>query len=237
MWRSVGDDSDQQSPPVQHSENSSGGCSELSLGQVVVINRVLFLIFGYLSLLSHRPRDTLGSRSVLRSDPSATKMNLDEPLHVAIIGGGIAGLCLGIGLQARNINFTIYERASGLHEIGAGIGLSPNAEWAMKCLDKRVHQAYETVANHNAEDYFQWINGLNNELIFKLHVGEGCFRGCRRSDYLEELVKCLPKEKIKFEKQLRSIRQEREGSVVMEFEDGTSESADAGEQLEASVCI
>lgn len=160
-------------------------------------------------------------------------MTSAKPLHIAIVGGGIAGLSLGIGLQARNINFTIYERASGIHEIGAGIGLSPNAEWAMKCLDTCVHRAYEKVANPNGEDYFQWVNGLNKDIIFKLFVGEGCFRGCRRSDFLDELMKCLPQEKVKFDKQVRDINEKSDGSVELEFEDGTSESVDAGKDFSA----
>lgn len=160
-------------------------------------------------------------------------MTTAKPVQAAIVGGGIAGLCLGIGLQARNIDFTIYERASGLHEIGAGIGLSPNAEWAMKCLDKKVHQAYEKVANANGEDYFQWVNGLNKDIIFKLFVGEGCFKGCRRSDFLEELTKCLPQEKIKFGKQVQNIKEGSESSMILEFEDGTSALADAGKSFDA----
>lgn len=162
-------------------------------------------------------------------------MAVARPLHVAIVGGGIAGLCLGIGLQARNIDFTVYERASGLHEIGAGIGLSPNAEWAMKCLHEKVHQAYEKVANANAEDYFQWVNGLSKELIFKLYMGEGCFRGCRRSDFLEELMKCLPQEKVKFGKQVQEIKEECDSAVTLAFEDGTSASADAGKTFVAAL--
>lgn len=163
-------------------------------------------------------------------------MTSANPLHVAIVGGGIAGLCLGIGLQARNIGFTIYERASGVHEIGAGIGLSPNAEWAMKLLDATVHQAYEKVANANGEDYFQWVNGLNQELIFKLFVGEGCFRGCRRSDLLEELMKCLPPDKVQFGKHVHTIGDGQNGSVALEFADGTSVSVDTGRQLSPGVC-
>lgn len=161
-------------------------------------------------------------------------MTSRKPLHVAIVGGGIAGLCLGIGLQVRDIEYTIYERASGVHEIGAGIGLSPNAEWAMKRLDKQVHQAYEKVANANGEDYFQWVNSLTNEIIFKLFVGEGCFKGCRRSDFLDELMKCLPEEKVKFGKQVHDIKDGNDGSLVLEFEDGTSESVDTGKQSDAN---
>ncbi|CAN8104715.1 unnamed protein product [Discula destructiva] len=148
------------------------------------------------------------------------------PLHVAIVGGGITGLCLGIGLHARNVPFTIYERAPGVHEVGAGIGLSPNAEWAMKALAPAVHAAYERVANPNGEDYFQWVNGVSKELLFKLFVGEGRFRGCRRSEFLEELIKCLPTERVRFGKMVEEVREGREGGVVLSFTDGSEEVAD-----------
>jgi 2-polyprenyl-6-methoxyphenol hydroxylase-like FAD-dependent oxidoreductase len=41
--------------------------------------------------------------------------------EVTIIGGGIAGLNLGIALQRRGIDFEIYERAKEYETLGAGI--------------------------------------------------------------------------------------------------------------------
>ncbi|KAJ4417848.1 hypothetical protein N0V82_005905 [Gnomoniopsis sp. IMI 355080] len=152
------------------------------------------------------------------------------PFHVAVVGGGVTGLCLGIGLHARGVPFTIYERATGIQEVGAGIGLSPNAEWAMKVLAPEVHAAYEKVANANGEDYFQWVNGETKELIFKLFVGEGCFRGCRRSDFLEELVKCLPRERLKFGMMVEDILEGEEGGIILRFADGSEEATDTGEK-------
>lgn len=35
--------------------------------------------------------------------------------NVAIVGGGLIGVMLGLGLSHRNIPFTIYERASEWH--------------------------------------------------------------------------------------------------------------------------
>lgn len=156
--------------------------------------------------------------------------------HVAIVGGGVTGLCLGIGLHARGVPFTIYERASGIQEVGAGIGLSPNAEWAMKVLAPEVHAAYEKVANANGEDYFQWVSGETKEPIFKLFVGEGCFRGCRRSDFLEELVKRLPAERLKFGMMVDNVWEKEEGGVVLRFTDGSEEVADTGKFFRHKNC-
>src|SRR3569833_429580 len=104
----------------------------------------------------------------------------DTSIHVAIVGGGITGLTLGIALQQRNIPITIYERSSGFREIGAGIGFSPNAEEAMKRLAPAIHTSYKQVITPNGEDYFQWVSGETNELMYKLYMGVDGGRGGRR---------------------------------------------------------
>lgn len=54
-------------------------------------------------------------------------------LNVAVVGGGPAGLGTAIALSnIPNIEVTIYEQASILREIGAGISIGPNS-W--KVLD------------------------------------------------------------------------------------------------------
>lgn len=152
--------------------------------------------------------------------------------HIAIIGAGITGLSLASGLEARQIPYTVYERASARGSQGsggAGIGLSPNAERAMTRISAGVRQAYEAVANPNGEDYFQWVDGLSREVMFRLFVGEGCFRGCRRGDFLEEMMGCVPGEKVRFGKALREVVEGKgEEGVRLLFEDGSEEVADAG---------
>lgn len=153
----------------------------------------------------------------------------DPRLHVAIVGGGITGITLALGLLRRGVRFTIYERASAFKEIGAGIGFSPNAEYALQVLDPRVHEAYQTLCTPNGEDYFQWVNGLTDELMFKLYLGEQAFRGCRRCDFIDELAKLMPADHVKFAKEIDTLVDDEEGRVRLQFKDGTVESADIGE--------
>ena len=52
---------------------------------------------------------------------------LAEPLEVAIVGAGIAGLTAAFALlQHPSINVTLYDKASELREIGASTALGPN---------------------------------------------------------------------------------------------------------------
>lgn len=62
-----------------------------------------------------------------------------------IIGGGIAGLTLGIALRQIGIEAEIYESAKTLEPIGAGIWMAPNA---MQVLD-RLGLATQIVAAGN----------------------------------------------------------------------------------------
>ncbi len=48
-------------------------------------------------------------------------------MELAIIGGGIAGLCLALNLHKRGITCRVYESAPEITEIGAGITLLPHA--------------------------------------------------------------------------------------------------------------
>jgi hypothetical protein len=150
-------------------------------------------------------------------------------LDVAIVGGGITGLTLALGLQARNVKYTIYERAPSLKEIGAGVGFSPNAERAMELLNPDVHAAFKAVANANGEDYFQWVDGYDTgELIYKLCVGDGKFQGCRRSDFVEGLARKIPSETVRFRKELTEIRTGDDGRPIVGFKDGEEIAADIG---------
>ena len=48
-------------------------------------------------------------------------------MHVAIIGGGIAGLSLAMNLHERGISCRVYESATEVRELGVGITLLPHA--------------------------------------------------------------------------------------------------------------
>lgn len=153
-------------------------------------------------------------------------------LHVAIVGGGITGLALALGLSARGVRYTLYERASGLREIGAGIGLSPNAERALRAIDVRAHAVFKRVAapSSSGGDWFEWVDGTTDQLAFRLSTrvsdvsgsgsndgsgsgsgsGSGglgeAFQGCRRSDLLEGLAKLVePEGNVRFGKAVDRI--------------------------------
>lgn len=164
----------------------------------------------------------------------------EKPCQIAIVGGGITGVVLAVGLLHRNVDFTIYERSPRVREVGAGIGFTPNAERAMQVLHPRMHGTFKEISTRNAEDWFQWVDGYNHDrsnpqdtnedLIFKLYLGERGFEGCRRQDFLQGLLKLIPEEKIKYGKSIDSVTdQGDEEKVLLGFHDGTTAEADIGE--------
>ncbi len=154
-------------------------------------------------------------------------------LHVAIVGGGITGLILAIGLRARGVACTVYERAAAFAETGAGIGLSPNAEVAMQLLDPAVHAAFQAAVTPNGEDYFQWVDGCATDaLLFRLHLGKDGFQGGRRSEILQAWVALVPPATVQFGKSLVGLVDGDDAAgapVQLQFADGSTATADVGE--------
>lgn len=57
---------------------------------------------------------------MISSDPA-------RPLRVAVVGGGPGGLATAIALsKTPNVEVTVYEQASVLREVGAGISIGQN---------------------------------------------------------------------------------------------------------------
>ena len=64
--------------------------------------------------------------------------------HVLIAGGGIGGLAAALALLKRGIDVDVYEQASELREVGAGVQLSANAIRVLHELG--VHEALRALA-------------------------------------------------------------------------------------------
>ena len=173
--------------------------------------------------------------------PSSTTSGISKPLDVAVIGGGIGGLCFAIGLLRHNVPFHIYEAAHAFAEIGAGVGFGPNARQAMTLIDPRIKQGYEKYETTNQDDfakdhYFQFRMGMDGRGGTKgLKVGDmistpgGPGKGMNmihRARFLEELVKLIPKEFVSFGKKVVAVEQVMK-IVRLVFEDGTVTEASA----------
>lgn len=173
--------------------------------------------------------------------PSVATSEPAEPLTIAVIGGGIGGLCFATGLLRHNVPFHIYEAAHAFAEIGAGVGFGPNARQAMTLIDPRIKKGYEKyeTTNHDefAKDRFlQFRMGMDGKGDTNgLKVGDmisapgGPGKGMsmiHRARFLDELLKLIPMECVRFGKKVVAVEQVM-GIVRLNFEDGTIAEASA----------
>jgi len=75
-----------------------------------------------------------------------------DPLNIAIVGGGIAGLALALGLHQRGLGCQVYEAVPEVKEIGVGITLLPHAMRELR--DLGLQAELEAVAIENLESVF-----------------------------------------------------------------------------------
>lgn len=162
-----------------------------------------------------------------------------ETFSVAVIGGGIGGLCLTIALLRRGIPVKVYEQAPEFKEIGLGIGLGPNSIAAMQLIDPAIAQSFKKLATDNAsvniEEHFRtWINfrdGRTNQprLVAKVmtcDINRTGICSARRAPFLDQLIAMIPKEICFFGKRLINMERLQNGTTILVFEDGSSAEAD-----------
>lgn len=136
-----------------------------------------------------------------------------------IIGGGIAGLALGIGLSQRKLDFLIVEQSDFIAGIGAGIGISSNAIAALEQID--MADTIKAIANplqsmklvfQNGKQLMdgdpQHIKGYDqtNYALHRAHLHHSLVSQLRSNDIMTQ-QKCI------------SI-QENKDHIIVAFENG-----------------
>ncbi len=167
-----------------------------------------------------------------------------KAFDIAIVGGGITGVTLAIALRRRGIGSTIYEQAAAFGEVGAGLGMHPNAVRALRVCDEAVLAAFDRVATRSGWESKRavWIDFLDGtsdtpapELapLFTIygHQRSESHAACHRAHFLDELVKLLPDDgrAARFNKRLEGLDVPLGGGgkMVLTFSDGSTAEADA----------
>lgn len=93
-------------------------------------------------------------------------------LRVAVIGSGTAGLTVAAALKQLAVECVIFERATVLREVGAGIQLSPNATRPLYQLGLGPALDVKAVRPH-AIEMRRWRDG---HLLLRTELGQECAR-------------------------------------------------------------
>ncbi len=148
--------------------------------------------------------------------------NMELTVDYAIIGGGVAGLSMGIALLAQHKDFLVFEQAAVLKGLGAGFGLAANAMQAFDYLGlrpevERIGFYTETYAilDHRGRTLVapdaQRLSARYDQHNFTVH----------RADLHRFLVGKLPAERLRLGKRLRRFEQGSAG-IHLVFEDGSA---------------
>ena len=182
---------------------------------------------------------------------SSDSSQLGTQPHIAIIGGGLGGLSLGICLLRRHVPFHIYEAAPSFGEIGAGIMCGPHAGNALRLISPNLLTAFHehVTTNQDESDLWRWgtlrfgMDGRADQEVKMSDVewevfpddivlerlklcGTKGMSSIHRARFLDSMIKLIPKDKASFSKVLHRLEQHDDG-VHLYFADGTEVTADA----------
>lgn len=172
-------------------------------------------------------------------------------LPIAIVGGGLGGLALAIGLVKHGVAVQIFEAAPAFSEIGAGVAFGINAIKALQLIDPRLLEGYKKHATFDADparenSFYTLLWGMDERGGGMHKAGDYGYRledtweperarklgfktrSCiHRARLLDELVALLPAGITTFGKQFETARKLADGSLELQFADGTTALASA----------
>ncbi|KAH7069994.1 hypothetical protein BKA63DRAFT_92978 [Paraphoma chrysanthemicola] len=170
-----------------------------------------------------------------------------KDLHVLIVGAGTTGLLIAQGLKKSSIRFTLFESET------PSTYLTRPREWGMtlhwgsshiqSCLPphlaSRFHEAYaDPTQSPGATTGLPVYNGKTGELIMEIGAEKPCrvSRKKMRNLFAEGID-------VQYGKEVRSAEVGMNGSVKVEFSDGTSATGDvlvgcdgAKSRIRTSIC-
>ncbi|KAF1353211.1 hypothetical protein BDV97DRAFT_309611, partial [Delphinella strobiligena] len=153
------------------------------------------------------------------------------PLRVAIIGGGPGGLATAIALQEiPNVKVKIYEQASLLREVGAGISVGQNS-WNVLELLGVADSLTSGYSMSTVEDIVDAdsSNGRTGEELHRREYVEGDGRPSirtQRTMLQSALLGRVEPDTIQLSKKLTRIEKKDEGGVELRFKDDSVVVAD-----------
>lgn len=148
-------------------------------------------------------------------------------LTIAVIGGGYGGATAAKALSLLGADVTVYEQATRVHEVGAGIGLRPSSMDMFRQLG-----IFDDIAKVSAaSDYFQILTATGEEIMKDSWPGMDDYDTrththlIHRNDFIQALLGVLPDGMVRLGHKLERI-EDRGDHAVATFANGTSVQAD-----------
>ena len=146
-------------------------------------------------------------------------------LNVAIIGAGYAGATAARAINLLGAHVTVYEQASEIKEVGAGIGLRPSTMDQFRKLG--IFDAIDAVTSPS--DYFEVLTAHGHRIAMEEWPEKQAFGATthfvHRGDFIDALLGVLPKGMVKLGHKLTSVIDKGDNSTAV-FDNGVSVTAD-----------
>lgn len=143
-------------------------------------------------------------------------------MRALIVGGGIAGLSTAIALCRAGIDVSVFERATKLDEIGAGLSLWANAVRALERLG-----VAEAVRSRGAVASRTVLRTSRGDVLADIPLAgfPGDSVGIHRADLQAALLEALEPGVVRLGKTCAAISHD-DATVTARFADGTEERGD-----------
>ncbi|MFI5664769.1 FAD-dependent oxidoreductase [Streptomyces sp. NPDC051684] len=147
-----------------------------------------------------------------------------KDLQIAVVGAGYGGAAAARALSLLGADVTVYEQASRIREVGAGIGLRPVTmnrfrEWGIFDAIARVSSPSE---------YFEILTPTGEPIVKESWPADGeqtHTHLIHRGDFIEALLGSLPEGMVRLGHRLETT-QDTNGRPLLTFADGTTATAD-----------
>lgn len=138
-------------------------------------------------------------------------------LRIAIVGAGIGGLTAAAALRQRGYEVSVYERASQLGEVGAGLQIGPNAVKVIRALGLE-EQFVKLAAEPQIRLSLKWDDGeVRARERFKGRMEElygANYYMAHRADLHKLLLSLVPAESIHTGAECLGVENTRNGAVL-----------------------
>jgi len=148
-----------------------------------------------------------------------------ERIRAAIVGGGIGGLAAANALVRRGIDVTVYEQASALGEVGAGVFIYPNSLRQLERMGLGPALAAVGAKVGEGSEYYRMDGTVIGRVLTTDSSGWNGLYGMHRADLLGVFAKALPASAVRAGH--RCVGFEQDAQVAcLHFANGNTAEAD-----------
>lgn len=137
---------------------------------------------------------------------------MSDRIHVAIVGGGIGGLAAANALLHRGIDVAVYEQASALGEVGAGVFIYPNSLRQLERMGLGAPLARVGAKVGPGSEYYRMDGSVVGKILTADSSGWNGMYGMHRADLLQVLAEAVPSAAIHTGHRCTGFTQDEQGA-------------------------